>query len=214
MVKLCEATQEVDIASTPEALSPDDAQQTGSEYRDMREALFNGSTLRNDIEIFRFEPDELSGFGAGGAVIASVRILDADGTPLSWIVGGEDVSLEMRCTANQDLLLPIVGFQFKDRLGQVIFADNTFLAYQFNAPQVEAGEKIIARFDFRMPVLPSGDYSVDVALANGSQESHVQHHWVHDALIVRVHASSVCFGLFGIPMKAINIKIEGRSLHE
>jgi lipopolysaccharide transport system ATP-binding protein len=214
LVKLYEATQEVDIASTPEALSPDDAQQTGSEYRDMREALFNGSTLRNDIEIFRFEPDELSGFGAGGAVIASVRILDADGTPLSWIVGGEDVSLEMRCTANQDLLLPIVGFQFKDRLGQVIFADNTFLAYQFNAPQVEAGEKIIARFDFRMPVLPSGDYSVDVALANGSQESHVQHHWVHDALIVRVHASSVCFGLFGIPMKAINIKIEGRSLHE
>jgi lipopolysaccharide transport system ATP-binding protein len=214
LVKLYEATQEVDIASTPEALSPDDAQQTGSEYRDMREALFNGSTLRNDIEIFRFEPDELSGFGAGGAVIASVRILDADGTPLSWIVGGEDVSLEMRCTANQDLLLPIVGFQFKDRLGQVIFADNTFLAYQFNAPQVEAGEKIIARFDFRMPVLPSGDYSVAVALADGSQESHVQHHWVHDALIVRVHASSVCFGLFGIPMKAINIKIEGRSLHE
>ena len=67
-------------------------------------------------------------------------------------------------------------------------------------------KKIIARFDFRMPVLPSGDYSIAVALADGSQESHVQHHWVHDALIVRVHASSVCFGLFGIPMKKITLE--------
>ena len=206
LAKLYETNQDVQGVPIADASTLDDAKQTASEYRDMREALINGSTLRNDIEIFRFEPDELSGFGAGGAIITSVRLLDTDVVPLSWIVGGEDVSLEIRCTANQDLLRPIVGFQFKDRLGQVIFADNTFLAYQFNAPKVEAGEKIIARFDFRMPVLPSGDYSVAVALADGSQESHVQHHWVHDALIVRVHASSVCFGLFGIPMKKITLE--------
>ena len=207
LAKLYETDQEMNGMPIAEAATLDEAKQTECEYRDMRETLFNGSTLRNDIEVFKFEPNDKSGFGTGGAVITSVRLLNTDGVPLSWIVGGEDVSLEIRCTANQDLHRPIVGFQFKDRLGQVIFADNTFLAYQFNTTQVEVREKIKARFDFRMPVLPSGDYSVAVALADGSQESHVQHHWLHDALIVRVHASSVCFGLVGIPMKKIILEV-------
>jgi lipopolysaccharide transport system ATP-binding protein len=29
---------------------------------------------------------------------------------------------------------------------------------------------------------------------------------MHDALIVRVHASSVCFGLVGVPMRAITLE--------
>ena len=201
--KLYETSQDVEAVPIAEAPARDDLQQTRNEYRDMRETLFNGSTLRNDIEIFKFELSDTASFGAGGAIITSVRILDTDGAPLSWVVGGEDVVLEVNCAANEKLLRPIVGFQFKDRLGQVIFADNTFTTYQFNPAQVEAGKNIIARFNFRLPTLPSGDYSVAVALAEGSQESHVQHHWVHDALIVRVHASFVGAGLIGIPMKGI-----------
>ena len=72
---------------------------------------------------------------------------------------------------------------------------------------VQSGE-LIARFEFRLPVLPSGDYGIAVAVADGSQDSHVQHHWMHDALMVRVHASSVCFGLVGIPMKNITLVAE------
>jgi lipopolysaccharide transport system ATP-binding protein len=56
-----------------------------------------------------------------------------------------------------------------------------------------------------MPVLPSGDYSVTVALAEGTQEDHVQHHWVHDALIVKSVSLSVCTGLIGIPMQNISL---------
>jgi len=207
LAKLYESSQEVDVVSIPETTKPDGVQQTATEYRDMRETLFNGSTLRNDIEVFKFEPSDESSFGAGGAVITSVRLLDADRTPLSWIVGGEDVFLEVKCTANHNLFRLIVGFQFKDRLGQIIFADNSFLAYQFSTPQVDAGEKIAANFNFRMPVLPSGDYSISVAIADGEQQNHVQHQWIHDALIVRAYASSVCFGLVGIPMKKITLEV-------
>ena len=45
-------------------------------------------------------------------------------------------------------------------------------------------------------------------LADGTQDEHVQHHWLHDALIVRVHASSACFGLIGLPMTRISLEIE------
>lgn len=179
---------------------------TDLEYKDAREALINGSTLRNDIEVFKFEPEK-SGFGTDIAVISSVVLRSSDGAPLSWVVGGEDVILEIRCKAHEQILRPIVGFQFKDRLGQVVFTDNTYLSYQFNSPTVDAGKDLIAKFEFRLPILPTGDYSVTVALAEGTQENHVQHHWIHDALIIRVHASSVCQGLVGIPMKAICLYI-------
>jgi lipopolysaccharide transport system ATP-binding protein len=68
--------------------------------------------------------------------------------------------------------------------------------------------EIVARFEFRLPVMPSGDYSIAVAVADGTQHSHVQHQWLHDALMIRIHSSSVCFGLLGIPMKNIILRVQ------
>ncbi|MBE7527043.1 MAG: ABC transporter ATP-binding protein [Burkholderiales bacterium] len=202
LTTLYEANQVVDGLLGSKINVAHSQEQNPAEDRDMREALFNSSTLRNDIEIFRFNPD-LAGFGTGEAKIQSVRLLDQDRASLSWVVGGENIILEIRCVAYKYLARPIIGFQFKDRLGQTIFADNTYLVYQHNPQSVGQGGELIARFEFRLPILPTGDYSIAVALADGSQDSHIQHHWLHEALIVKVHASSTCFGLVGIPMKKI-----------
>ena len=207
LASLYAVNQEIDNVHPAQSDPIDDEPYLEPDYRDMREGTINGSTLRNDIEVFRFDPDETSGFGAGGAEIVGVRLLAADGVPLSWVIGGTDVSLEIRCRAKRELLRPIVGFQFKDRLGQVVFADNTFLAYQFETPSAEPNQEIVARFDFRMPVLPPGDYSISPAIAEGTQDQHVQHHWAHDALIIRVHSSSICLGLIAIPMRKITLSI-------
>lgn len=204
LTTLYEANQAVDGRLGSKFKVSHSQEQTPAEDRDMREALFNASILRNDIEIFRFNPD-LAGFGTGEAKIQSVRLLDQDGASLSWIVGGENVILEVRCLAYKDIVRPIIGFQVKDRLGQTIFADNTYLVYQHNPQPVNQGGELVARFEFRWPILPTGDYSIAVAIADGSQDSHVQHHWLHEALIVRVHASSTCFGLVGIPMKNMTL---------
>jgi lipopolysaccharide transport system ATP-binding protein len=176
------------------------------EFRDMRESMINSSNLRNDVEIFRFNPEQ-AGFGTGDAKIISVRLLDKSGTPLSWIVGGgEEVVLEICSAVYKDIMRPIVGFLFKDRLGQVVFGDNTYLIYQHMPLAVDAGSELRARFEFRFPVLPSGDYSISPAIAEGTQERHIQHHWMHDALIVKVHASVVCFGVIGVPMKKVSLE--------
>ncbi|GHU36343.1 ABC transporter ATP-binding protein [Betaproteobacteria bacterium] len=205
---LYESSQDIDGVSISESkIEPEPGDQTTNveEYRDMRESMINSSTLRNDIEVFRFDPEQAS-FGTGDAKIISVRLLDKEDMPLSWIVGGEDVILEIRCAIHKDMLRPIIGFQFKDRLGQNIFVDNTYLTYQYKPVAAEAGTELRARFEFRLPVLPSGDYSISPAIAEGTQEQHVQHHWIHDALVVRVHTSSVCMGLIGLPIKNISLE--------
>jgi len=181
-------------------------EQSLTEDRDMRVALFNSSTLRNDIEIFRFNPDS-AGFGTGEAKIQSVRLLDQDGASLSWVVGGENVILEIRCLAYKDLARPIVGFQFNDRLGQIVFSDNTFLVYRDKIFNVKAKDVLVAQFKFRMPIFPNGDYTISPAIAEGTQEEHVQLDWLHDALALRVQSSSVCFGLIGVPMNKINLEV-------
>lgn len=172
--------------------------------RDMRLDFINQTTLRNDIELFPFSPDA-SSFGKGGARIINVQLLDEDGNALAWVIGGERVKLAVQCTAQETLLSPIVGFQVKDRLGQVIFSDNTYLSYVHYPVNITAGGCFSACFEFDIPIMPVGDYMIAAAIAEGSVDEHIQHFWTHDALGFKVHSSSVCYGLVGIPMKRIDL---------
>lgn len=171
--------------------------------KDQRLPFVNASNLRNDLQVFKFDPSA-SSFGKGGAAIHSAIILDEDKNPLRWVVGGEKISLKITIDLKEHFDSPIVGFFVKDRLGQALFGDNTYLTYKENNIRFEAGQEIQAEFVFFMPLLPAGDYSITVAIANGTQDQHVQHHWIHDALQFKSEASSVASGLIGIPM----IKIE------
>lgn len=173
--------------------------------RDMRQDFINSTPYRNDIELFAFEPDASHFFGKGGAQIVSVEFLDEQGGLLSWVVGGENVQLQIFCVASVDIFSPIVGFYVKDRLGQPLFGDNTFNFTLHDPLRLTAGQRFTAIFEFRMPILPTGDYSVTVAIAEGTQQEHVQHHWIHDALIIKSHSSSASTGLIGIPMNNIRI---------
>jgi lipopolysaccharide transport system ATP-binding protein len=58
-----------------------------------------------------------------------------------------------------------------------------------------------------MPLLPVGDYSISVAIAEGTQDRHIQHHWFHDALVFRSHASVICHGLTGGQMQKIELTV-------
>jgi lipopolysaccharide transport system ATP-binding protein len=172
--------------------------------RDMRLDWINQTSLRNDIELFQFS-DDVSGFGKGGVVIEMVRIKDEHDNSLAWVVGGELIQLHIECKVRQSLFSPIVGFMVKDRLGQIIFADNTYLTYANNPISVDPGGRLTTVFHFRMPVMPVGDYSIAVAVAEGTQSEHIQHQWLHDALVFKVQSSSVCFGLIGIAMSKIEL---------
>ena len=178
--------------------------------KDQRLEFINASNLRNDLQIFKFNPDAAS-FGKGGAQIQQVSLLDKDGHPLAWIVGGEKVTLRIMIHVYQELDSPIVGFSVKDRLGQVLFGDNTYLSYSEQLVHCQEGNELQTNFVFYMPLLPAGDYSITIAVANGTQETHEQHHWIHDAILFKSESSSVVSGLIGIPMCEIRLQISETS---
>ncbi|KVE24294.1 ABC transporter ATP-binding protein [Burkholderia singularis] len=172
--------------------------------RDTRLATINRTPYRNDIEILRFEPHAAS-FGSGAARIVDVRFVDRENRPLAWAVGGEDVTLRVSAFINEDVRSPIVGFFFNDQLGQPLFGENTYLTYRDKRAPCGAGDTLVASFSFAMPVLPVGEYSVNVAIADGTQQDHVQLHWIHDALPIRVHSSSVANYLLAVPMLRVGV---------
>jgi lipopolysaccharide transport system ATP-binding protein len=175
-----------------------------TKFLDQRRDLINNSCYRNDIEIFKFDPEQPS-FGQGGSTIIDVKLLNENGDALAWVVGGEKVILVVRATAKQEIRSAIIGFYVKDRLGQTLFGDNTYLTTVEAPFNVNENCEFYALFTFIMPFLPVGDYSVCVAVAEGSQQNHVQHHWIHDALFFKSQSSSVASGLVGIPMLKIEL---------
>lgn len=197
---------------TTTRLKPTSNQNASLVLKDQRLEFINASNLRNDLQLFEFDP-LASGFGQGGATITAVQFLNSDGDPLSWVVGGELVTLQITVLCHQILASPIIGFTVKDRLGQGLFGDNTSVTY-LGKPQIsQAGQQLCARFTFEMPRLSPGDYSVLAAVADGTQQEHIQHHWIHDALLFKSASSSVATGLIGIPMRHIEmIPVAGQNV--
>ncbi len=174
--------------------------------KDMRADFINGTALRNDIQVYEFVPDESAIF-SGKARIEDVRFCNDAEESLSYIVGGETVCLEVTVNCLETFESPIVGFFIKDRLGQNLLGDNTWLNYCDQSLVFSAGEVLKARFVFDMPRLMRGDYSITVSCAQGSQDDFRQHHWIHDAVNFSSHTTSVAGGLIGIAMQQISMDI-------
>ncbi|HMS27519.1 MAG TPA: ABC transporter ATP-binding protein [Burkholderiaceae bacterium] len=176
-----------------------------NKLKDQRSKYFNCSNLRNDLRVFQFN-NLAPSFGNAGAKILSVSIHDDDNNQLAWIVGGEKVRLSVFGVAHDNLDSPIVGFFVKDRHGQILFGDNTYLSQVNIEKPFVRGSTFQADFIFMMPILPIGEYCVDVAIANGNQHEHVQHHWVYDALILKSESTSLTTGLVGVSMIDISLR--------
>ncbi|HDR8917309.1 TPA: ABC transporter ATP-binding protein [Burkholderia multivorans] len=176
---------------------------------DSRWSVLRQNGVATRIEVFEFDPESWNGeFGARDAIIDDVTLTDESGRPLALVHGSEIVQLKISARVHAPLQNLIFGFYFKDRLGQRLFGDNTFLTHRSKQISGDAGQRWSAMFRFRMPMLPTGPYSIDVALATGTQDDHTQQHWIHDALTLRAVESSMRYGLVGIPMLDITISNE------
>ena len=163
--------------------------------------------LVQSVEVFEFNEDSAY-FGSGDATITDVGMRRADGGDVGLIQGGELMEVTVRARANTEIESPIIGFHIKDRLGQPVLGDNTYLIYRDIAIRVGAGQRIEAKFTFELPFLKTGDYAISAAIASGTLESHVQHHWLHDALLLKVSSLFRNGVMIAIRMSAIEMKVD------
>lgn len=163
--------------------------------------------IDSDIKASIFDNmTDATGWKTGTAEILSVWVENLVSRPETVLHGGERICVTILAVAHQSLDRPILGFHLCDRLGQVLFAENTLDYTDIHPTPVTTGQRFLGKFVFRLPMLPNGQYSVTTALANGTIENHVQHHWLHDALIITVSSNKRRYGLVGIPFEQVTLE--------
>ncbi|NUO77140.1 MAG: ABC transporter ATP-binding protein [Lysobacter sp.] len=166
---------------------------------------YDPSLDHSRMRVFRFDPNA-EGFGDGGASITSIRLENEEGRTLTLLEGGRVVRLVVDAVAHRPIASPIIGFFLKDRLGQRLFGIHSYRDHETPKP-AEPGQRVSAMFEFRMPYLTAGRYTIDAALADGTYLSHVQAAWVYDGLVLDAVAQTRSVGLVGIPFRAVELKV-------
>ncbi|MCX5633280.1 MAG: ABC transporter ATP-binding protein [Phycisphaerae bacterium] len=148
-----------------------------------------------------------NGWRTGRAEILSVSLTQLSSGREGVFEGGEHVRMTVLAKAHEPLPNPILGFLVRDRLGQDLFGENTLPFTNRVSTPIGAGMTFKGVFEFKLPMLPNGQYAVMASVADGDLHDHVQHHWMHDALIINVSSSKVRWGLVGIPFKQVKLEV-------
>lgn len=156
-------------------------------------AIDYGARMRVDTNL-----TEANGWKSGAGEILSVRLEHVSPQSHTVFRGGELVRMVITAKAYQDIDQPVLGFLVRDRLGQDLFGENSLPFTDINPSPIAAGATFASEYVFRLPMLPNGQYVVMASLADGDLNTCVQHHWLHDALVMSVSSSKVRWGLVGV----------------
>ncbi len=116
--------------------------------------------------------------------IVGTLTLDKDGKKVQSLDADTPCSMLFKIKSTEFVNEVIVGFTVKDRLGHIVFQTNTFVVEQEIV--FEKNKEYVVRFDFTVPKLIDGYYSVSPAVATGTMAYHEQHCWLFDAMIIQV----------------------------
>lgn len=140
-------------------------------------------SVLDDLDLIAPHLDVL---GDDKARITAISVFDAaTKEKLAIVSPGQVIRIVIKVQYYATILNPIVGFSVKDRLGNIVTQSNSYVLNE-TIPDVSEGTKAGYSFEFTFPNLRSGYYYISPAVASGSMEEHVQHCWVHDALIIQV----------------------------
>jgi hypothetical protein len=142
--------------------------------------------------------------GVGGATIQRVALYNVeDRSNSALFVGGEKLDLFIDIIAKNQLNSPIIAADFRDRKGNLLFGLNTyFIAKELSA--FHSNTRVILRFSFVIPLLLNGDYSIAVAIADGSYVDHVQHHIINEALLFKIRSGDLKRNHYLIALDAVD----------
>ncbi|VVP74809.1 ABC transporter ATP-binding protein [Pseudomonas fluorescens] len=192
---------------TQNIVNDDDADHLVFHSSDGRAEQYSASELPGNVIKASPFRDQAESFGNEGITIVNAWFENEVGDRVSTLVGGESVRFTLLAQAAKYIKNPAFGIMVKDRLGQYVFAEGTDLAFRHSGLSIRPMEEVRVSFSFRMPILIQGDYSINIAVADGVGDEHVQHHWLNDAMALHSLSSRLVHGICGLQDLNMNIVI-------
>ncbi len=123
-------------------------------------------------------------FGNQAAYFRKIALADENEKLLSQVRPGQKISIVMEIEAKRVIEFPILGFNIKDILGNELIVTNTVFE-KVGVKPLRPGKIYRLAWQLIFPDLHTGDYPVDVALAEGTYANHEQIQFVSDALVIK-----------------------------
>jgi len=171
------------------------------------------SLIKRQLCYDNIEWDDISqcdSFGEGGAKITHTALYkEGSNEKVTILEGGEKLKLFIKIDTKEDIYSPGIGVQLKDKLGNIIFTLNNYV-YDIKLDILSRNTQHIIKIDFLFPNIKNGDYTLTIALSDGTQDSHIQQHWVHDAVVLKVFNYKEIYqrsGLLILDQNNINIDL-------
>lgn len=117
---------------------------------------------------------------------------------MTVLEGNEDnVVFFMGIDVKENIYQPIIGFGIFNQYGVPIIHYNSVVMDK-SINSFECGERIIIRFEFKLPKLCNGTYSISVGIDDGTLENHVVVKHVHESCIFRIERKDFVSKQYGL----------------
>jgi len=132
-------------------------------------------------------------FGTGRCEILSLSILDSQGKETAFVLPGETLLIQGKIISHDDISSPIFGISMFDRLRVSIAGWNT-KQYEYQLPALKKYQIVCISFEFKWPHIKNDSYSLEPAIADGSQENHEMIDWIQAAVTLESGVTDLTFG--------------------
>ncbi len=139
------------------------------------------------LDTFITDFPENGHYGQLLGLIKGISLIDAHGQTKANFLHNDELTLSVRLGEHPPDIVPLnVGFQLRDKLGQIIIGTNTKMLGQ-DLLKETSGEGFICQFRFRLSISP-GEYSLSVAVAEN--EDHVQtiYDYINNVTVISIIA--------------------------
>lgn len=126
-------------------------------------------------------------FGEKGTLITNVALyFNKENKKVTQLKGGETLSLYAKLNILKTLYDPIIGINILDRYMNIIYSLNSSID-KVALGKLSAQKEYLIEIIFDFPKIKNDEYTFTIAIADGTQDSHLQQHWVNDVLSVIVN---------------------------
>jgi lipopolysaccharide transport system ATP-binding protein len=146
-------------------------------------------------------------FGTGRCEIISLEVFNEQGKKIGFIMPDEWLILQTKIISYDEVLSPIVGMTIFDRLRVSITAWNTTQC-KYQLPKFGKNQLISVTFKIKWPHIKSDSYSLEPAIADGSQDSHEMMDWLQASVAIQSGVTDLTFGFMRLTDVNINHTLE------
>lgn len=124
-------------------------------------------------------------YGDGRAELLGIAVLNADGQRAYLLEPSSSIIVRISVRANEDIMLPIVGFMMRNNMG-LDFAGTNTAREDFDLPPMAAGDVYTVDFHLQLPELYPSAFSFSPAIADGTLQVYKTCDWIDNAIVLQM----------------------------